>query len=173
MEKTANCPKCNYVSADEEFSLCPKCGIIIKKYYETLEARQELEAQRLKRKQEAEEEVKFKAQQQETLRAQREQEEVRRREQERQEEERKNQIRSWKKGAGGAAAAIVGVLFLLIGLSTEPGEGGTVNLHRLQIKQTLYTLGGFFFIISAINSGVDKILKALADIHSAFRKQSE
>lgn len=50
MEKTSNCPKCNYVSTDEEFSVCPKCGIIIKKYYDTLATRQKLEAERLERK---------------------------------------------------------------------------------------------------------------------------
>lgn len=66
MEKTSNCPKCNYVSADEEFSLCPKCGIIIKKYYERLEARQKLEA---KREKEAEEEVKIKEKQNMKVRA--------------------------------------------------------------------------------------------------------
>ena len=55
MEKTSKCPKCNYVSTDEEFSVCPKCSIIIKKYYDTLETRQKLEAERLEKKKKEEE----------------------------------------------------------------------------------------------------------------------
>lgn len=183
MEKTATCPKCNYVSPDAEFTLCPKCGIIIKKYYETLETRQTLEAERLERKKKAEEEAKLKAAQEATLREQKLQEEIRLREQqrqeaarcneqERQEEERRKQVHSWKK-AGAGGVAIVGVLLLLSGLLTDPSEGSSVNLHRLHIKQSLYTLGGVFLIISAINSGIDKILTALADIHTTIRKQNK
>ncbi len=169
MEKTSTCPKCNYVSPDEEFTLCPKCGIIIKKY--------------LEKKKKAEEEAKLKAAQEEIIREQRQQEEtrrreqllleeVRRREQERREEDRSKQMHSWK-NVGGLGAAIIGVLFLLGGLFTEPGEGSTINLHRLHIKQTLYTLGGVFFIISAINVGIEKILTALADIHTIIRDQKK
>lgn len=172
MEKTSKCPKCNYISTDEEFTVCPKCGIIIKKYYETLETRQKIEAGRLERKQKEEEDAKLKAQQEATTREQRQQEEARRRAQEKQEEERRKQMHSWKK-VGSAGSAIVGVLLILAGLLTDPSEGSTVNLHRLHIKQTLYTLGGVFFIIAAINSGIDKILAALADIHSILRNQQK
>lgn len=62
MEKTSTCPKCNYVSTDEEFNLCPKCGIVIKKYYE-----------RLERGKKTEEDAKLKAQQEKTIREQRQQ----------------------------------------------------------------------------------------------------
>jgi hypothetical protein len=33
MEKTNYCPNCKYIRIDIEFSTCPKCGIIIEKYF--------------------------------------------------------------------------------------------------------------------------------------------
>jgi rubrerythrin len=33
MGKTNYCPNCNYLRIDIEFSTCPKCGIIIEKYF--------------------------------------------------------------------------------------------------------------------------------------------
>lgn len=45
MKRTSSCPKCNYVSLDAEFELCPKCGIIIEKYFLILERKATEEAQ--------------------------------------------------------------------------------------------------------------------------------
>lgn len=86
-------------------------------------------------------------------------------------------MHSWKAVSLGGCSTIVllivGVFLILAGLLTDPGEGETVNLHHLHIKQALYTLGGVFFIVAVINSGVNKILAALADIHSSLRNQQK
>lgn len=41
MEKTNFCPSCHYLRVDIEFSTCPKCGIIIKKYLATKKRKEE------------------------------------------------------------------------------------------------------------------------------------
>lgn len=170
METTATCPKCNY-STDDKFSICPKCGIIVKKFYETLEARQQLERERLERKNREEQVAELKAAQEEKARHHRQQEEARASEQRRKEEEKKGQMQNWKKNVGGGGAAIVGILFIIAGFLTPPGQGESVTLHSLHIKQTLYSLGGVLLIVSAINTGVEKVLSALADIHTQLKKK--
>lgn len=55
MEKTMSCPKCNYSSSTEEFNVCPKCGVIVKKYFETQGMRLRMEEERLKKRRQAEE----------------------------------------------------------------------------------------------------------------------
>lgn len=40
LNETLHCPACNY-TADEFFSECPKCGVIVHKYYKSLESKKE------------------------------------------------------------------------------------------------------------------------------------
>ncbi len=37
INKTNCCPNCNYIRIDIEFSTCPFCGIIVEKYYASIE----------------------------------------------------------------------------------------------------------------------------------------
>lgn len=48
MGNTTFCPKCNYYSADEDFNICPECGVIIEKHFAKLEERQKIGAEELK-----------------------------------------------------------------------------------------------------------------------------
>jgi hypothetical protein len=179
MESSLTCPKCAFSSGGTEFTVCPKCGIIIKKYFETQQKRQRLEEERRQKRELTREEEAVIEKDREERERLIQQEEERQRQERTQEEERESQVRSWSKLREGAArflsAVVMGFLgaaFILGGLLTEPGESGTVTLHRLHIKQTLYQLGGVCLIVSAVNFGFARLLAALADIHKAIKEQS-
>lgn len=88
MGNTTFCPKCNYYSADEDFNICPECGVIIEKHYSTLEERQKVEAEKLKNEKQ-EDIAGLNIQQKEPVRAQRSKDKVRRSEHNQQEKTRR------------------------------------------------------------------------------------
>lgn len=60
-ENSIICPKCGYSSRSKEFSTCPKCGVIIKKYFEVQRKRFKNTPEQLIEKKEFDSEDKLKA----------------------------------------------------------------------------------------------------------------
>jgi cation transport ATPase len=166
MEKSKTCPKCAYSSVDEEFSICPKCGVIVKKYYETQDVRLKMEKERANKKQDEEEQERIKKGQTERERLKRQQEERRLAELKSQEEDRERQIRSWKIGNISVVGGVFGFLFLAIG--TLIWIVGSIPLFM-----AFYYFSGVLFICAAINTGFQRLLIALADIHNLIKAQNE
>lgn len=67
-------------------------------------------------------------------------------------------------------ALVLGILLITIGFFKEPDIGGTINIHKLHIKESYYFFGGLTLIIVTIRSGINRIVESISGVQAAFTR---